>query len=190
MELEEKKLSTEEIFSGRILHVHRDTVLLPNGKTAFREVADHPGGVAIVALTEEDEVYLVEQYRYVFSRPMLEIPAGKREPGEAPFCTARRELLEEIGAEADKWYDLGTVIPSPGCYGETLYLYMATDLRFSRQQLDEDEFLNVQKMPLARLVSLCLDGTITDAKTVCGALKAHAFRTTGKKPCALSAEGV
>ena len=97
MELVEKKIASEEIFSGRILHVHRDTVLLPNGKTAFREVADHPGGVAIVALTEQQEVFLVEQYRYAFSRTMVEIPAGKRETGEAPFLTAQRELLEEVG---------------------------------------------------------------------------------------------
>lgn len=190
MELVEKKIASEEIFSGRILHVHRDTVLLPNGKTAFREVADHPGGVAIVALTEQQEVFLVEQYRYAFSRTMVEIPAGKRETGEAPFLTARRELLEEVGATADKWYDLGTVIPSPGCYGETLYLYMAEGLHFSEQCLDEDEFLNVKKMPLARLVELCLDGTVADAKTVCGALKAQAFLAAGKKPCPLTGEGV
>lgn len=190
MELVEKKIRSEEIFSGRILHVHRDTVLLPNGKTAFREVADHPGGVAIVALTEDNEVFLVEQYRYAFSRNMLEIPAGKREAGEAPFITAQRELLEEIGATAEHWYDLGTVIPSPGCYGETLYLYMAEGLRFTEQCLDEDEFLNVKKMPLADLVALCLDGTVADAKTVCGALKARAFLQAGKKPCPLAAEGV
>lgn len=190
MELVEKKISSEEIFSGRILHVHRDTVLLPNGKTAFREVADHPGGVAIVALTEKGEVFLVEQYRYAFSRTMVEIPAGKREVGEEPFLTARRELLEEVGATAEKWYDLGTVIPSPGCYGETLYLYMAEELHFSEQCLDEDEFLNVRKMPLAQLVERCLDGTVADAKTVVGALKAQAFLSAGKKPCALTAEGV
>ena len=190
MELRETKISTEEIFSGRILHVHRDTVRLPNGKTATREVADHPGGVAIVALTEENEVYLVEQFRYAFDRVLLEIPAGKREIGEPPFVTAQRELREEIGAEADNWYDLGTLLPSPGCFGETLYLYMATNLRFTRQDLDEDEFLNVKKMPLNELVARCLDGTVADAKTVCGALKVYALRAEGKTPCVLPVDGV
>ena len=121
MELNEKVLSSERLFQGVILGLRRDTVQLPNGKTAFREVAEHPGGVAIVALTEDGQVMLVRQYRYPFGRKMLEIPAGKREVGEPPFVTAQRELMEEVGAEAEKWYDLGTMLPSPGCYNEVVY---------------------------------------------------------------------
>ena len=121
---------------------------------------------------------------------MLEIPAGKREVGEPPFVTAQRELMEEVGAEAEKWYDLGTMLPSPGCYNEVVYIYMAEGLRFSAPCPDEDEFLAIEKMPLADLVELCLRGEVADAKTVVGALKAHAFLTAGKKPCALDADGV
>ena len=190
MELNEKVLSSERLFQGVILGLRRDTVQLPNGKTAFREVAEHPGGVAIVALTEEGEVMLVRQYRYPFGRKMLEIPAGKREVGEPPFVTAQRELMEAVGAEAEKWYDLGTMLPSPGCYNEVVYIYMAEGLRFSAPCPDEDEFLAIEKMPLADLVELCLRGEVADAKTVVGALKAHAFLAAGKKPCALDADGV
>ena len=190
MELMEKTLSSERLFQGVILGLRRDTVQLPNGKTAFREVAEHPGGVAVVALTEEGEVMLVRQYRYPFGRKMLEIPAGKREAGEPPFVTARRELMEEIGAEAEKWYDLGTMLPSPGCYNEVVYIYMAEGLHFSAPCPDEDEFLAVERMPLADLAALCLTGEVADAKTVVGALKAYTLLQQGKKPCALTTEGV
>ena len=190
MELKETTLSTEHLFQGKILGLRRDTVLLPNGNTATREVAEHPGGVAIVALTEEGEVLLVRQYRYPFGRKMLEIPAGKREIGEPPFVTAQRELMEEVGAKADRWYDLGTMLPSPGCYNEVVYIYMAEGLHFSAPCPDEDEFLTAEKMPLADLVALCLKGEVADAKTVVGALKSHTFLADGKKPCALDADGV
>ena len=190
MELMEKTLSSERLFQGKILGLRRDTVQLPNGKTAFREVAEHPGGVAVVALTEDNEVMLVRQYRYPFGRKMLEIPAGKREVGEPPFVTAKRELMEEVGAEAEKWYDLGTMLPSPGCYDEVVYIYMAEGLHFSAPCPDEDEFLAIEKMPLEDLVALCLTGEVADAKTVIGVLKAHAFLAAGKKPCALDADGV
>ena len=190
MEMKEMTLSSEKLFQGVILGLRRDTVRLPDGKTAFREVAEHPGGVAVVALTEQQEIYLVRQYRYPFSRKLLEIPAGKREVGEPPFVTAQRELEEEVGARARRWYDLGTMLPSPGCYNEVVYLYMAEDLTFTQQHLDEGEFLTVEKMPLADLADLCLKGEVADAKTVCAALKAYTFLTRGEKPCALSAEGV
>lgn len=190
MELTEKTLSSEKLFQGKILGLRRDTVLLPNGKTAFREVAEHPGGVAIAALTDKGEIMLVRQHRYPFSRQLLEIPAGKREEGEPPFVTAQRELKEEVGAVAARWYDLGTMLPSPGCYNEVVYLYMAEGLHFSEACLDEDEFLTAERMPLDELVALCLQGEVADAKTVCAALKVHTFFSRGEKPCLLPAEGV
>lgn len=147
-------------------------MLLPNGKTGTREVVEHPGGVGILALDDEDRVVLVRQYRYAFSRVLTEIPAGKREKGEEPFVTARRELKEEIGAEADQWTDMGALIASPGCYGETLYLFMARGLRFGETHPDEDEFLDVTYLPFDRAVAQCMDGTLTDAKTVAAILKA------------------
>lgn len=190
MEMKEKTISSEKLFQGVILGLRRDTVLLPDGKTAFREVAEHPGGVAIVALTDEGEVMLVRQHRYPFNRQLLEIPAGKREVGEPPFVTAQRELKEEVGATADRWYDLGTMLPSPGCYDEVVYIYMAEGLHFSAPCLDEGEFLTAEQMPLSDLVELCLKGEVADAKTVCGALKAHTVLSRGEKPCALPTDGV
>lgn len=175
MELTEKTLTSREVYRGRILRVREDTVRLPNGKTAEREVAEHPGGVGILALDGGD-VLLVRQYRYAFSRVLAEIPAGKREPGEEPFVTAQRELREEIGATAGKWTELGALIASPGCYGEVLYLYMAQELTFGDTHPDEDEFLDVVRMPFDRAVELCMTGELTDAKTVIALLKGKLLR--------------
>lgn len=175
MELTEKTLTSREVYRGRILRVREDTVRLPNGRTAEREVAEHPGGVGILALDGGD-VLLVRQYRYAFSRVLTEIPAGKREPGEEPFVTAQRELREEIGATAGKWTELGALIASPGCYGEVLYLYMAQELTFGDTHPDEDEFLDVVRMPFDRAVELCMTGELTDAKTVIALLKGKLLR--------------
>lgn len=175
MELTEKTLTSREVYRGRILRVREDTVRLPNGRTAEREVAEHPGGVGILALDGGD-VLLVRQYRYAFSRVLTEIPAGKREPGEEPFVTAQRELREEIGATAGKWTELGALIASPGCYGEVLYLYMAQELTFGDTHPDEDEFLDVVRMPFDRAVELCMTGELTDAKTVAAVLKGKLLR--------------
>lgn len=175
MELTEKTLTSREVYRGRILRVREDTVRLPNGKTAEREVAEHPGGVGILALDGGD-VLLVRQYRYAFSRVLTEIPAGKREPGEEPFVTAQRELREEIGATAGKWTELGALIASPGCYGEVLYLYMAQELTFGDTHPDEDEFLDVVRMPFDHAVELCMTGELTDAKTVIAVLKGKLLR--------------
>ena len=171
MDLTETTLSRREIYRGRVVDLRVDRVRLPNGSTSTREVIEHPGGVCVLALDGENRVALVRQYRYVFSRVMTELPAGKREPGEAPELTARRELREEVGATARQWRDLGTLIPSPGCYGETLYLYLARGLTFGPQQLDADEFLDVVWMPLEELAEQCLSGRLQDAKTVAAVLK-------------------
>ena len=171
MDMTEKTLESREVYRGRILRVREDRVRLPNGKEGVREVVEHPGGVGILAL-DGDDVLLVKQYRYAFSRVLTEIPAGKREPGEEPSVTARRELKEEIGAEAEKWTELGALIASPGCYDEVLYLYLAQDLHYGATDPDEDEFLAVERMPLDQLARLCLEGEVTDAKTVCAVLKA------------------
>lgn len=172
MELTEKTLSSREVYRGRVIRVKVDEVLLPNGSTSIREVVEHPGGVGILALDADGCVYLVRQYRYAFSRTLLEIPAGKREKGEEPFVTAQRELQEEIGATAEHWQSLGEIIASPGCYDEVLYLYLARGLTFGAQHLDEDEFLNVERMPFDDLARRCLSGEIRDGKTVSAVLKA------------------
>ena len=175
MDLTEHTLSSREVFCGRIIRVRVDEVRLPNGKTAAREVIEHPGGVCILALDEQNRAAVVRQYRYAFGRVMTELPAGKLEPGEEPFATARRELAEEVGASAAEWTDLGALIPSPGCYAETLHMYLARGLTFRAPDPDEDEFLEAEFVPLTELAEQCLSGQIQDAKTVAAVLKARAL---------------
>lgn len=173
MDLTERKLSREDKFAGRIVTVHVDTVALPGGGTAAREVVDHPGGVAVLALDGENNVLAVTQYRYPFGRTMLEIPAGKLDhPGEDPGEAGLRELKEETGAVPGVYRSLGRILPSPGCYGETLHLFLARDLEMGEQHLDKDEFLNVERVPFGEMVRRCLSGEIEDAKTVAAVLKA------------------
>ena len=173
MDLTERTLSRQEVYQGRIVGVHVDQVSLPNGKTARREIVTHPGGVAILALDDKRRAAVVRQYRYAFSRVLTEIPAGKLEPGENdPLAAARRELREEVGAEAGHWESLGTLLPSPGCYDEVLHLFLARELTFAAPQPDEDEFLECEWMPLEELAQQALSGVLSDAKTVAAALKA------------------
>lgn len=181
MDMTEKKLSSKLIYDGKILRLHVDTVRLPNGKEALREVADHPGGVAIVALDAQDNVLTVRQFRYPFSRVVEEIPAGKLERGEDPREAALRELREETGATPERFVSLGEIIPSPGAYGEVLHLYLAEGLSIGEQSPDEDEFLGVCKTPFAEMVRRVTDGELTDAKTVVGILKVYALRQRGGK---------
>ena len=183
MELTEKTIDSREIFKGRIIRVRLDTVRLPNGKEGIREVVEHPGGVAILAIDSEDRVLLVRQYRYPFERVMTEVPAGKREPGEPPFITAQRELQEEVGATADTWTELGTLIPSPGCYGETLYLYMAQDLHFGATHPDEDEFLEPLRVPLDEAVRQCIRHTDRRQNGGCHPEGQNSPGAVTEKPC-------
>lgn len=180
MDLTEKKLSSELIYDGRILRLHVDTVELPNGKRSLREVADHPGGVAIVALDRDDNVLTVKQYRYAFSRVLEEIPAGKLERGEDPRAAALRELKEETGAEPERFTALGELIVSPGAYGEVLHLYLAEGLTTGEAAPDEDEFLELIRTPFDEMVRRVMDGELTDAKTVVGVLKVWALRQLQK----------
>lgn len=172
MELTEKTLSSEEIFNGKILHVRRDVVELPNGKEAFREVVDHPGGVCILALDREDRALLVSQFRYPYKEVLRELPAGKLEYGEDPAEAARRELREETGAVAGDFRPLGELYPSPGYCGEIIRMYLARDLTFGNTDPDEDEFLNLERVDFHTLVDQVLSGELRDAKTVAAVLKA------------------
>ncbi len=172
MELTEKTLSSERIFDGRILHIRRDTVLLPNGHTSTREVVDHPGGVGILALDSEGNALLVSQFRYPYGEVLREIPAGKLEYGEDPAQAAIRELREETGAVAGDFQSLGELYPSPGYCGEIIRMYLARDLSFGDTDPDEDEFLGLERIPFDRLVEQVLSGEIKDAKTIAAVLKA------------------
>ena len=184
LDLTEKTLQSHEVYRGRIIRVRNDEVLLPNGEHGWREVVDHPGGVGILAFDDQGRVALVRQFRYAVGQHLWEIPAGKREKGENPFVTAQRELNEEVGAAAARWTELGSIIASPGCYAERLYLYKAEGLTFTRQQLDEDEFLEVRFFPFEEVVEKCLSGQLQDAKTVAAVLKAKVLQ---ENPCALEA---
>lgn len=172
VDLTEKMLSREEKFKGKILDVHVDQVLLPNGGTATREVVDHVDGVAVLPLDERNNVLTVTQYRYVFGKTLLEIPAGKLDPGEDPVTGALRELKEETGAVPDIFLPLGRILPAPGCYSEVLHLFLAKGLRMEEQNLDPDEFIQVERIPFTEMVHRCLTGEIEDAKTVAAVLKA------------------
>ncbi len=176
MDKTEKTLSSKIVYDGRILRLRVDTVELPNGRQSLREVAEHPGGVAIVAIDSRGCVLTVEQYRYAFSRVLEEIPAGKLEPGEDPREAALRELKEETGATPERLADLGTLIVSPGAYGEVLHLYLAEGLDIGEQAPDEDEFLDVKRTPFDEMLHRVLNGELEDAKTVVGILKVDALR--------------
>lgn len=172
MELTEKTLSSERIFDGVILHVRRDEVELPGGGRSFREVVDHPGGVCVLALDGQGQALLVSQYRYPYGRVLREVPAGKLEYGEDPRAAALRELREETGAVPGEFRPLGELYPSPGYCGEIIRMYLARDLTFGETDLDEDEFLNVERVPFGELVDQVLAGEIRDAKTIAAVLKA------------------
>ncbi len=167
----ETTLSSEEIFNGRVIRVTYDKVLLENGNTSTREVVHHHGGACILPVDENQNITLVRQYRYALGEEMWELPAGKLEKDENPFEAAKRELAEECGLTADHFVDLGVVYPTVGYDSEKIYLWAATGLHNVSQHLDEDEFLDVVKMPLDEALRLVLDGTIKDSKTQIGILK-------------------
>lgn len=172
MNLEEKQIKEEYTYKGKIINLRTDTALLPNGNTALREVVEHPGGVCVAALTEENEVLMVRQYRYPYKEILLEIPAGKRDKnGETPLECGKRELKEETGAAAEHFFSLGTLYPTPGYCDEVIWLYAAMGLTFGEQEPDEDEFLTVKKIPLETAVQMILSGEIKDAKTQTAILK-------------------
>jgi ADP-ribose pyrophosphatase len=173
MKLTEKTISSETIFEGRVVHLVRDIVQLENGKEAVREVVKHPGGVCILALTDENSVVLVRQYRYAHKTVQLEIPAGKLEHGEDPRECGIRELKEETGYEADSFEFFAKMIPTAAYVGEVIHIYLARGLKKTGQALDEDEFLEVVEIPFEKAVKMALDGEIPDAKTQLALFKAQ-----------------
>lgn len=173
MNLEEKPLKQEYLYRGKVITLRVDEALLPNGKTARREVVEHNGGVCVVPLTAENEVLMVEQFRYPYGTTVLEIPAGKRDSkNEPPLECGMRELQEETGAVAESMVFLGELYPTPGYCGEIIYMYLAQGLSYGQTNPDEDEFLNLKKIPLKTAVEMVLNGEIKDAKTQTALLKA------------------
>lgn len=167
--LEEKSLSRQVIYEGNSYEFYADTVELPDGRETVRELVKHPGGVAILAVDQDENVVMEEQYRYAIGQVLQEIPAGKLDkiPGELPLEAAKRELREETGRLAGEWKYLGKIYPSPGIVSEVLYLFLAKDLSMGERQLDSDEFIHVKLMPLAQLKEKIAAGEIYDCKTIC-----------------------
>jgi ADP-ribose pyrophosphatase len=166
MDYTEKKLRRVNRYEGIIVNVELDQIELPGGNKAFREVVKHPGGVCILPVDSDGNAWCVRQYRYVHGQHLLEMPAGKLEWGEEPGACAVRELSEETGFTAGRLIPLGAILTSPGFSSETLYLYLALDLQAGEAHPDENEFLDVLKVPFAQLVEQVMDGSLTDGKTV------------------------
>ena len=169
MHLSEKKLSGEQIFSGRVVDLSVDKVELEDGKITTRELITHPGGVCVVPINDKGEIYMVKQFRYPFSSVLLEIPAGKLEKGEDHRECGIRELKEEIGAEAEY---LGCLYPTVAYDTEIIHMYLAKGLSFGEQSLDDGEFIDVIKMPFEQAVEMVMKNEIPDAKTQLAILKA------------------
>ena len=161
----EKQLTTDKVYSGKLLNIYRDTVLLENGNTSVREIAKHPGGVCVAALEDDGSLWFVRQYRYAVGEDVLELPAGKLEPGEDPDDAIVRELKEETGCTADSIIKVSASFPSPGYTSEVLHLYVARGLHHGDQHLDEDEDLDAFRIPLADAVKMVMNGEIRDSKT-------------------------
>lgn len=172
MHLDEKTIKSDVIYEGVIFTITHDTVELENGNNAIRDVLLHNGGVCVIPVTDENEIFLVKQFRYPFHTTTIEVPAGKLEKGENHAECGRRELLEETGCTCDEYIYLGEMLPTPAYNSEITYMYMARGLHFDKQSLDPDEFLDVEKIPLADAVKLVMDGKIRDGKTQIAILKA------------------
>lgn len=168
--LEEKTVSEETIFSTSFAKIRLDDILDPYGNPGKRLVVQHPGGVAVAAIKDE-QVLLVRQYRYAVKEVVLEIPAGKLEFGEEPLGCGKRELIEETGFKAKNFESLGVMLPTPGYSSEHIYLYEASDLHFVGQHLDPGEYVEPIWMPIDEVVEKILSGEITDAKTQIAIMK-------------------
>jgi len=160
-------------YSGRVVSLSTDEVVLPNGHRAVLEVVHHPGGAAVAALDESNRVCLLRQYRYVADGWLWELPAGKLEPHEPPLATAQRELIEEAGVAARDWRALGVCLPSPGVFAERLHLFMASGLTPATRAHEHAEVIQVHWVPLEEACAWALDGTIADCKTALGLLRAR-----------------
>ena len=172
--LTEKQLSSEDIFDGFILHVKKDIILQPDGNKGSRELIRHVGAVCIIPITDEGKIILERQFRYPINQVVTEIPAGKLDSfDEDRLEAAKRELREETGLTADKWTDIGLYYPAPAYSDEKITMYMAEGLHQGKQDLDEDEFIDLFEIDLKDAVKMVLNGEITDGKTQIAILKAY-----------------
>ncbi len=167
-DLKERKITSETIYKGNLLHVTRDEVRLPNGKTSYREGILHPGAVVVIPFLNQSTLIMERQYRYYPDRVFYELPAGKTDPGEDFLTTGKRELLEETGYTAKTWTFISHLYPAIGYADEKMAVYAASDLSMEQIDRDEDEFLEIFEMPLSQALEMLRRGDITDAKTMVG----------------------
>lgn len=168
MDKNEKTLSSRTIFSGRLLKLRVDRVSLPDGRESTREIVEHAEAVAVIALDDNNQVWMVKQYRKPIEEVLLEIPAGLMEEGEEPLEAARRELAEETGLRAQKWEKVLSYYSAPGFSNEKLHIYLAQELTSGECNLDSDEFVEVEKVKLPILCQMLADGRIVDGKSIIG----------------------
>lgn len=170
MNLEEKTVSSREVWHGKVFSVLINDVTLPDGSSGTREVVRHPGGVGICALNGGN-IVLVRQFRYAAGKPLLEIPAGRLEAGEDPVAAGLRELREETGYTAGKYEYFGRILPTPGYDTEVIHLVLAEELTAGDTSPDPGEFVETVEIPLQTAVDMALNGEIEDAKTICALLR-------------------
>lgn len=168
MELFEKTIASKDIYQGRILNLRVDRVALPDGSESTREIIEHSGAVAIVAIDEDKNVWMVKQYRKAVEEVLMEIPAGTLEKGEEPLACAKRELAEETGLIAENWQHIVSYYSAPGFVTEKLHLYLATGLNQGDTNPGRDEFLYTIKMPLTDAYKAIFAGQIQDGKSIIG----------------------
>jgi len=171
----ETTISSTQSFQGSFMQVMHDTVKLPDGSAATREYIKHPGAVAILALDHENNLIMERQYRYCVEQVIYEIPAGKLDPNEDVLTCGKRELLEETGYQAEKWIKLGECLPCIGYSTERIVYYLARELNYKGQKLDEGEFLEVVKQPLEEIYQLAFTGKIPDSKTLSGLMLLYGY---------------
>ena len=160
--------SSVTIHEGRVFNLVKENYTLDNGVTAEMDYIQHPGAAAMVPLLNTTDVILIKQYRHAIREFIWEIPAGTLDPQESPLNCARRELIEETGYSAADWHQLGTITPLPGYTDERIHIFLASDLKPARQELDDDELLKVHKVKFTEALQMILDGAIYDGKTISG----------------------
>lgn len=177
----ERTVTRNEVFRGRIFTAYDDEILTPDGKPARREYVSHHGGVCCAALNNRNELAFVKQYRYAYEKVVTELPAGKLEHGELPEDAIRREVQEEIGARCTNWTDMGKLYPTPGYCNEIIHLYACRIQSLGEATPDEDEFLEVEFIPLTDAVEMVMRGELPDSKTQVLVLKlAELLRQNGQ----------